>query len=362
MNKLFQHSELCDILEKVAAGQRITDTECLRLFRSSDLAGIGYMANMVRERKNGNVAYYILNRHINYSNLCIFNCDLCAFYRRRRDPGAYEYSIAEMVAKAQEALKLGITELHVVGGVHPSFKWEHYIEMLRSLRALDPKLHLKAFTAIEILHLARIGKRSVADTLAALREAGLGSLTDGGAEIFDPDVRKTICHAKESAEDWLDVHRTWHKMGGRSTCTMLIGHVEKEHHRVDHFRRLRELQDETGGFTAFVTLAFHPENTKLADLPGPSAYDLLKTLAIARIYLDNFDHIKAYWILMGMKLAQVSLSFGVDDLDGTVIEEKIYHMAGAKTPQETGREELVRAIRETGREPVQRDSIYQAVK
>lgn len=362
VNKLFQRSELKDILAKVDAGERITDAECLRLFRSHDLAVIGYMANLVRERKNGNVAYYILNRHINYSNLCVFDCDFCAFYRRRRDPGAYEYSIAEMVAKAQEALKLGITELHIVGGVHPSFKWEHYIEMLRSLRALDPDLHLKAFTAIEILHLARIGKRSVADALAALREAGLGSLTGGGAEIFDPEVRKTICHAKESAEDWLGVHRTWHKMGGLSTCTMLIGHVEKDVHCVDHLRRLRELQDETGGFTAFVTLAFHPENTKLAHLTGPSGYDLLKTLAIVRIYLDNVDHIKAYWILMGMKLAQVSLSFGVDDLDGTVVEEKIYHMAGAKTPQQMAQEKFVKAIRETGRKPVQRNSLYQIVK
>ena len=187
-------------------------------------------------------------------------------------------------------------------------------------------------------------------------------MTGGGAEIFDPEVRSVICHAKESAEEWLDVHRTWHEMGGRSTCTMLIGHVEKEHHRVDHLRRLRELQDETNGFTAFVTLAFHPDNTKLPDVMGPSGYDMLKTLAIARIYLDNIDHIKAYWILMGMKLAQVSLSYGVDDLDGTIMEEKIYHMAGAKTPQEMAREELVKAIRETGREPVQRDSLYRPVK
>jgi aminodeoxyfutalosine synthase len=362
INKLFQRSELRDIWEKVAASQRISEDDCLRLFRSHDLAALGYMANLVRERKNGNVAYYILNRHINYSNLCILDCDFCAFYRRRHDAGAYEYSIAEMVTKAQEALKLGITELHIVGGVHPSLKWEYYTEMLRSLKALDAGLHLKAFTAIEILHLARMSKRSVADTLATLREAGLGSLTGGGAEIFDPEVRKTICHAKETAEEWLDVHRTWHKLGGRSTCTMLIGHVEKEHHRVDHLRRLRELQDETGGFTAFVTLAFHPENTKLAHLPGPSGYDLLKTLAIARLYLDNIDHIKAYWILMGMKLAQVSLSFGVDDLDGTVIEEKIYHMAGAKTPQGAWREELVGTIREVGREPVQRDSLYRTLE
>ena len=361
MNKLIERSELRDIYEKVEAGQRINEDDGLRLYASHDLATIGAMANLVRERKNGNVAYYILNRHINYSNICILDCDFCAFYRRRREAGAYEYNLPQMIEKAQEALKLGITEIHIVGGLHPSFKWDYYIEMLRSLKALDPNLHLKAFTAIEILHLSWVGKRSVPEMLAALREAGLGSLTGGGAEILDPEVRQVICHAKESAEEWLDVHRTWHKMGGRSTSTMLIGHVETDRHRVDHLRRLRELQDETGGFTAFVPLAFHPENTKLPDLPGVSGYDMLKTLAIARIYLDNIDHIKAYWVLMGLKLAQVSLSHGVDDMDGTVIEEKIYHMAGAKTPQELACAELVKAIRETGREPVQRDSLYRPV-
>ena len=361
MNKLIERSELCDIFEKVDAGQRITDDDCLRLFRSQDLAAIGAMANIVRERKHGNIAYYILNRHINYSNICILDCDFCSFYRRRRDAGAYEYNLPQMIEKAQEALKLGITEIHIVGGLHPSFKWDYYVEMLQELKKLDSNLHLKAFTAIEILHLSWVGKRSVPETLAALREAGLGSLTGGGAEIFDPEVRDVICHAKETAEEWLNIHRTWHKMGGRSTCTMLIGHIEKDHHRVDHMRRLRELQDETGGFTAFVPLAFHPENNKLSDLTGPSGYDLLKTLAIARIYLDNIDHIKAYWVLMGMKLAQVSLSYGVDDLDGTVIEEKIYHMAGAKTPQQMAREELVKAIREAGCKPIQRDSLYRTV-
>jgi aminodeoxyfutalosine synthase len=361
MNRLIERAELRDIYEKVEAEQRINEDDCLRLFRSHDLAAIGAMANLVRERKNGNIAYYILNRHINYSNICILDCDFCSFYRRRRDAGAYEYGIEEMIEKAREALKLGITEIHIVGGLHPSFKWDYYIDMLRSLQSLDSNLHLKAFTAIEIMHLSWVGKRSVPQVLADLREAGLGSLTGGGAEIFDPEVRRVICHAKETAEEWLDVHRTWHRMGGRSTCTMLIGHVEKDHHRVDHLRRLRELQDETGGFTAFVPLAFHPENNKLSHLPGPSGYDLLKTLAIARIYLDNFDHVKAYWILMGVKLAQVSLSYGADDIDGTVIEEKIYHMAGAKTPQQMAREELIRAIREAGREPVQRDSLYRAV-
>ena len=358
MNKFVERSELKDIFVKVESGQRIDETECHRLFQSNDLATIGTMANCVRERKNGKRAYYILNRHINYSNLCILDCDFCAFYRRRRDAGAYEYNLPEMIAKAQAALQLGITELHIVGGLHPSFKWDYYIEMLRALQALDPRLHLKAFTAIEIKHLAWVGKRTIPATLTALREAGLGSLTGGGAEIFDPAVRQVICHAKETADEWLAVHRTWHQMGGRSTCTMLIGHVETLTQRVDHLRQLRSLQDETGGFTAFVPLAFHPENTKLAHLPGPSGYDLLKTLAISRIYLDNLDHIKAYWVLMGLKLAQVSLSYGVDDLDGTILEEKIYHMAGAQTPQQLAQAELIRTIREAGREPVQRDSLY----
>jgi len=361
MKQFVERSELKDIFVKVESGQRIDETECHRLFQSNDLATIGAMANCVRERKNGNRAYYILNRHINYSNLCILDCDFCAFYRRRRDAGAYEYNLPEMIAKAQAALQLGITELHIVGGLHPSFKWDYYIEMLRALQALDPRLHLKAFTAIEIKHLAWVGKRTIPATLTALREAGLGSLTGGGAEIFDPAVRQVICHAKETADEWLTVHRTWHQMGGRSTCTMLIGHVETPAQRVDHLRQLRELQDQTGGFTAFVPLAFHPENTKLAHLPGPSGYDLLKTLAISRIYLDNLDHIKAYWVLMGLKLAQVSLSYGVDDLDGTIMEEKIYHMAGAQTPQQMAQAELVRAIREAGREPVQRDSLYRPV-
>jgi aminodeoxyfutalosine synthase len=361
MEKLLEQSDLRDIWHKVRNGVRISEDDCLRLFRSHDLAAIGAMANFVREKKNGNTAYYIINRHINYSNICILDCDFCAFYRRRRDAGAYEFSIPEMVEKAREALKQGITEIHIVGGLHPSLKWDFYIEMLRSLKALDPNLHLKCFTAIEILHLSWVGKRSVPQVLADLREAGLGSITGGGAEIFAPEVRKVICHAKESAEEWADVHRTWHQMGGRSTATMLVGHVETIEHRVDHMRRLRALQDETRGFTAFIPLAFHPANTQLAHLPGPSGYDMLRTLAIGRIYLDNFDHVKAYWIMLSLKLAQVSLSFGVDDLDGTVIEEKIYHMAGATTPEEMTRQELIKAIRETGREPVERDSLYRPV-
>ncbi len=337
---------------------RLTDAEALRLFQSPDLNAVGARANAVREAKNGNVAYYILNRHINYSNLCVLDCDFCAFYRRPGQEGGYELTLDQIVAKAKTALQQGITEIHLVGGLHPTWTLERFLEMLRALRALDRRLHLKAFTATEIRHFAKRSRRDTADVLAALREAGLGSLTGGGAEIFAPEVREKICGPKETAEQWLEVHRVWHNMGGRSTCTMLIGHIERFEHRVDHLRRLRALQDETGGFTAFVTLPFQPANTRLAHLPGPSGYDLLKTLAIARLYLDNFDHIKAYWVSMGMKLAQVSLSFGVDDIDGTVMEEKIYHMAGAKTPQQMARAELEAAIREAGRDPVQRDSLY----
>lgn len=361
MNAVFRQSGLRDIFDAVEAGRRISDADALRLFRSRELTTIGAMANVVRERKNGNAAFYILNRHINYSNLCVLNCDFCAFHRRPGEAGGYEFSIEEIIAKAKAALEQGITEIHLVGGLHPTWRLERYVAMLRALQALDARLHLKAFTATEIKHFARLEKRSAAEILETLRDAGLGSLTGGGAEIFAPEIRKQICAPKETAEEWLDVHRTWHKMGGRSTCTMLIGHVEGEEHRVDHLRRLRELQDETGGFTALVTLAFHPENTKLAQAPGPSGYDLLRTLAVSRVYLDNFDHIKAYWVSMGMKLAQVALSFGVDDIDGTVMEERIYHMAGAQTPREMARVELERAIREAGREPVQRDSLYRTV-
>jgi aminodeoxyfutalosine synthase len=362
MVSLIQRSELADIYEKVYAGTRITDEDALRLYTSRDINAIGAIANVIRERKNGTFAYYILNRHLNYSNICILDCQFCAFAKRKRDAEAYEYSIDEMVDKVGKALAMGITEVHIVGGLHPSLKFEFYTDMLRALKKLDPKLHLKAFTAIEIYHLAWLSKKTMSQVLEALRDAGLDSLPGGGAEIFDAKVRDQICHAKETADEWLAVHRTWHKMGGRSTCTMLYGHVETHAHRIDHMRRLRELQDETKGFTAFIPLPFHPENTELVHLGRTTGFDSLRTLAISRIYLDNFDHIKAYWIVHGLKLAQVALSYGVDDIDGTVLEERIYHMAGSKTPEEQTRETLERTIREAGRVPVQRDSLYNAIR
>jgi len=351
--------DLQPIAEKVNDRQRISDAEALQLYRSNDLNALGIMASVVREQKNGNVATYILNRYINYSNVCILSCQFCAFAAKKRDAHAFERSIDDIVAAVQESLAVGITEVHMVGGLHPTLKSDWYLTLLRRVRALDPNLIIKAFTAIEIRHLAqRIFKRSIADTLGILRDAGLGALTGGGAEIFDADVRDELCRGKESAQEWLDVHRTWHKMGGRSTSTMLFGHIETLEQRVDHLRQLRELQDETGGFTGFVPFAFEPQTTILAHVRAVSAVEQLRNLAVSRIYLDNFDHLTAYWVSMGLPLAQVSLSYGVDDLHGTIIEEKIFHMAGARTPQEQTVAALEQVIREAGREPVQRDSYY----
>ncbi len=347
------------IADKVAAKQRITEEDALTLYRSSDLNALGVMATAVRERKNGNVATYILNRYINYSNICVLSCQFCAFAARKRDAHAFESSVDEIEAAVREALASGITEVHMVGGLHPSLGKVWYIELLTRLRALDPQLQIKAFTAIEIRHLARrIFKTSIRETLGILRDAGLNSLTGGGAEIFDPGVRDELCRGKETATEWLEVHRIWHEMGGRSTCTMLYGHIETPEQRVDHLRQLRHLQDETGGFTGFIPFAFEPQTTILAHIKPSTAFDQLRNLAVSRIYLDNIEHLTAYWVSMGLPLAQISLSYGVDDLHGTIMEEKIFHMAGAKTPQEQTVASLRHVIREAGRDPVQRDSYY----
>lgn len=352
-----------DIYEKVLNGERINEQQALTLFRSNDLNSLGQMANIVRERKNGNRASYILNRYINYSNICVLSCQFCAFGARRRDPHAFEMAIPEIESAARNALDQGITEIHMVGGLHPNLSAEWYIKLLETLRALDEQLHLKAFTAIEIRHLAeRIFKLPIPDTLETLRRAGLNSLTGGGAEIFDPEIRDKICRGKETAEEWKQVHRIWHGMGERSTSTMLFGHIESLEQRVDHLRQLRELQDETHGFTGFVPFAFVPQTTELAYIRPASALDQLRTLAVSRIYLDNFDHITGYWVAMSLPLAQISLSYGVDDLHGTLMEEKIFHMAGATTPQKQTVASLERTIREARREPVQRDSYYSPIR
>jgi aminodeoxyfutalosine synthase len=357
-----QRSPLRPIYDKVSAGQRISDAEALQLLESKDLNGVGAIADFARRRKVGNRASYILNRYINYSNYCILSCQFCSFARKKRDADGFQLSIEGMVRKAREALGVGITELHIVGGLHPSLPFSYYLDMLKALRALDPALQLKCFTAIEVLHLAWLAKKSVADTLRELKAAGLDSLTGGGAEIFRKEVRSIIAPGKESAEEYLEVHRAWHRLGGRSTCTMLYGHVESLADRVDHLRHLRQLQDETRGFVGFVPLPYQAENNNLAVEHPPTGFDSLRTIAVSRIYLDNVDHLTAYWVGMGLKLAQVALSCGADDLHGTILEEHIFHMAGAKSPQLQTEAEMIKAIREAGDLPVQRNTFYEPVK
>src|SRR6266576_3812938 len=364
MNYQLIPKELRPIAERIEARERLSEADALTLYRANDLNALGMIANLVRERKNGNYASYIHNRYINYSNVCILSCQFCAFAAKKRDAHAFEYAIDEIIGAVRDALNLGVTEVHMVGGLHPTLKKEWYLELLQRLRALNPNLHIKAFTAIEARHLAqRIFRMPIRDTLETLRAVGLGSITGGGAEIFDPAVRDKICRGKETAAEWLDVHRTWQLMGGRSTCTMLYGHIETLPQRVDHLRQLRELQDETGGFTGFVPFAFEPAQSHgiLGQIRRASAFDQLRNLAVSRIYLDNIDHLTAYWVSLGLPLAQVSLSYGVDDLHGTILEEKIFHMAGATTPQQQTVAALEHAIREAGREPVQRDSHYRHI-
>lgn len=362
MNLILQRSDLRDLHEKVAAGERINDADALRLFESKDLNALGMIADAARQRKVGNRASYIINRYINYSNYCILSCQFCAFARKKRDADGFQHSVEEIVEMAKQALGLGITELHIVGGLHPSLRFAYYTDMLKALKQLDSRLQLKCFTAIEILHLAWLARKSVKDTLIELRAAGLDSLTGGGAEIFRKEVRSAIAKGKESAAEYLDVHRTWHSLGGRSTCTMLYGHVESLADRVDHLRQLRELQDETHGFVGFVPLPYQPDNNQIPVEHPPTGFDSLRTIAVSRIYLDNFDHITAYWVGLGLKLAQVALSYGADDLHGTIVEEKIFHMAGASSPQQQTEAAMLKAIREAGRTPVQRNTFYEPVK
>lgn len=363
MEKLIQQAGLEKVAEKIFSQERLTPADALQLYDCNNLQALGFLANVVRTQKNGNIATYLKNRYINYSNICILSCQFCSFARKKREPGAFEYAIDEMVKLVEAAVKEGATELHIVGGLHPTLSWNYYLEMLQALKAVSPELHLKIFTAIEIRHLAdRIAKKSIHETLEILREHGLGSLTGGGAEIFDPEIRDQICRGKETAEEWLEVHWIWHQMGGRSTCTMLYGHVENKNQRVDHLNRLRQLQDETGGFTGFIPLPFQPEDNALSHVEKTSGYEDLKNLAVCRLYLDNIPHVTAYWVGLGVSLAQVALSYGADDLHGTIMEEKIFHMAGASSPQALTENKLKQLICETGHEPRQRDSFYQLIE
>ena len=360
--RLFVPESLEDIRDKLALGQRLDEAEALRLFECDDLNALGQLADEVNRRKNNNRASYILNRYFNYSNYCILSCQFCSFSRKKRDANGFQLAVPDMVLKAKEALSIGITELHIVGGLHPSLPYSYYTDMVQSLKAVDDRLQLKCFTAVEIMFLAKRSKKNVIDVLSELKSLGLDSLTGGGAEIFNQEVRDRIARGKETAEEYLDVHRKWHELGGRSTCTMLYGHLETLANRVDHMRQLRALQDETGGFTGFIPLPYQPENNEIPVKHPPTGFDSLRTLAVARLYLDNFDHITAYWVGLGMNLAQVALNYGADDVHGTIIEEKIFHMAGAGSPQLQTETEMIRAIREAGRVPVQRDTFYRPIR
>jgi aminodeoxyfutalosine synthase len=350
------------IRSKVEAGIRLSFEDGLFLEKSSDLFTLGELANIVRERHSKRFAYYNVNTHINPTNVCVYRCDFCAFRADLEEERAYVMSEEQIVQRAREAQSRGATELHIVGGLHHKLPFSWYVDVVRWVKRASPEIHVKAYTAVEIEWFCKISKRSIEEVLRELVDAGLGSLPGGGAEIFHPDVREKICGAKASTERWFEVHRTAHKLGLHSNATMLYGHVEQAEHRIDHLVRLRELQDETGGFQTFIPLAFHPDNSEMSELPKPSGVMDLKVMAISRLMLDNFPHIKAYWVMLGIKTAQVALAFGADDLDGTVVHEKIYHEAGAETPQEISVNEIRRLIVEAGRVPIERDTLYNRVE
>jgi aminodeoxyfutalosine synthase len=349
------------IREKVEAGQRLSFDDGVFLYESADLFAVGELANIVRERKNGQFAYFNVNTHLNPTNVCVYRCTFCAFRSDLRGEKGYVMSDEQILERAAEADRRGATELHIVGGLHHQLPYEWYLNVIRIIHQAHPRLHLKAYTAVEWDWFARLTGRPTRGLLAEFKEAGLGSLPGGGAEIFHPEVRDKICEHKADAAEWFRVHREAHQLGLRSNATMLYGHIEEARHRIDHLCRLRDLQDETGGFQTFIPLAFHPDNTKLSHLPKPSGLLDLKTMAISRLMLDNFAHIKAYWVMLGIKTAQVALSFGADDLDGTVVHEKIYHDAGSDSPQELNVAEIRRLIQEAGRLPVERDTLYNEV-
>jgi aminodeoxyfutalosine synthase len=354
-------ADLADVAAKVVAKERLSFDDGMRLYAHPDLLAVGRMADLVRKRLNGDRVFYNVNRHIEPTNVCATECAFCAFGRKATDPDAYEMTLDDVYERAATCVAEGATEVHIVAGLHPQFDLAWYEEMLRGLKTRFPKLHLKCFTAVEIAYFAGLHKLSHETVLRRLIAAGLDSMPGGGAEIFHPDVRRAICDNKCDADEWISIHRKAHAAGLKSNCTMLYGHLEKDEHRVDHVLRLRALQDETHGFQAFIPLAFHPANTALSHLPGPSGRLDLRVTAVSRLLLDNVPHVKAYWIMLGEKTAQVALSFGADDLDGTVEEEKIVHMAGAESPQALSVAKLEHLIREAGRVPVERDTLYNVV-
>jgi aminodeoxyfutalosine synthase len=349
---------LGDILDKVLAEERLSIAEGVRLFEHPSLNLVGYLANIVRERKNGRLAFFNRNQHINYTNVCNKGCKFCAFQRLPGEEGAYTMSPEDVAARIRAYLHLPVTEVHMVAGINAKLNYQYYLDILRAVKAARPSIHIKAFTMVELEQIRRVAKKPIQEVLEDLKGAGLDSCPGGGAEIFEDRVHQELFGRKLDSNGWLAMQREVHQAGLRSNATMLYGHIETPAERADHFDRLRRLQDETGGFQTFIPLAFHPENTELDYIPPTSGETDLRVMAVARLMLDNFPHVKAYWVMLTQPIAQLALSFGADDIDGTIMEEKIYHEAGAKTPMAMTRSGLVRLIREAGRIPVERDTVY----
>jgi len=351
------------IAAKVLAGERLSREDGIALYASADLIGVGRLADVARRRINGDRVHFMVNRHINPTNICRNRCKFCAFARSAGEEGAYEMTLDAIVEAAMAGAADGAYEIHIVSGLHPEWSYDFYLDMVRRVReAVPAHVIVQAFTAVEIEHIARMGEKTTLEALADLKAAGLDALPGGGAEIFSDRTRLAAWEKKTRADDWLRIHGEAHSLGIATNCTMLYGHIETIEERVDHLVCLREQQDLSGGFLAFIPLAFHPANTELSDLPSTTGFDDLKTLAVARLMLDNIPHIKAFWIMLGLKIAQVSTAFGVDDLDGTVVEERITHMAGATTPEALSKDDLVAMIAETGHVPVERDTLYRVVR
>ncbi len=356
-----EDAALWPIAEKVMASQRLNMQDGLALYRSADVLAVGWLANLVRERLHGDLTYFNVNRHINPTNVCVASCRLCAFGRKKGTEGTYTMALEEAWASAASGYTEAVTEFHIVGGLHPDLPFEYFLDLVKGLKERFPQVHIKAFTMVEVAFLAKRAKLSIPVALERMKEAGVDSCPGGGAEIFVDRVRHIICDHKIDGSEWLETAKMVHQAGLRSNATMLYGHIENEEDRVDHILKLRAVQDETGGFQTFIPLAFHPENTALSHLPRTTGFDDLRQIAVGRLLLDNFAHIKSYWQMVTPKMAQISLRFGADDIDGTVVEEKIYHDAGATTPQGMRRADLERLIREAGREPFERDTLYHPV-
>jgi aminodeoxyfutalosine synthase len=349
------------IAAKVLAGKRLSFEDGLALYGSGDVLAVGWLANHVREAMHGDVTYFNVNRHINPTNVCVAACRLCAFGRKKGADGAYTMALEQAWETAASGYSEAVTEFHIVGGLHPDLQLEYFLDLIRGLKQRFPQVHVKAFTMVEIAFLARRAKLSIPATLAKLKDAGVDSMPGGGAEIFADRVRHIICDHKIDGDEWLETARMVHEAGLKSNATMLYGHIENDEDRVDHLLKLRALQDETHGFQTFIPLAFHPDHTPLEHLPKTTGLTDIRQIAVSRLLLDNFPHIKAYWQMMTAKIAQIALRFGADDIDGTVVEEKIYHDAGATTPQGMRRQDLMRLITEAGRVPVERDTLYRSV-